>query len=302
MPKLTIIAGPNGSGKSTLTRNTQSELNVPIIDPDAEAKKINASDPESVAVTAGRQAIRLARGYLENNESFAVETTLSGNTYIKMMQQAKQQGYEISLLFIGINNVDTNIKRVTERVATGGHNVPEEDIRRRYERSMVNLPIALQLTDSAIIFDNSKELGHQIKLAIENAKIIQQSEDLPEWIVNAIPQEQIQSLQNESIAQSIYPIARNLVKANQNRLEEISTGVFTIEGNNYKIVLNQNNERLSIFRQNKNNQELARYNTSNDSLISTKGLTEQDSNNWNRIQTIQQDSQQTNISTQEFEL
>ncbi|WP_202895868.1 AAA family ATPase [Iningainema tapete] len=88
-PKLTIIAGPNGSGKSTLTRYIQSNLDAPIIDPDAEAGKINPSSPESVAVAAGKQALRLARDYLKNNQSFAVETTLSGNTYIKMMQSDK---------------------------------------------------------------------------------------------------------------------------------------------------------------------------------------------------------------------
>jgi len=190
MPKLTIIAGPNGSGKSTLTRKIKSYLNVPIIDPDAEARKINPSSPESVAVAAGKQTIRLAFDYLENNQSFGVETTLSGNTYLKMMRRAKQQGYEINLIFVGINSVDTNIERVALRVRSGGHNVPEEDIRRRYERSLVNLPIALRFTDNAIIFDNSTNLGHQIKLTIENKKVIEQAETLPEWLIRAIPPRQ----------------------------------------------------------------------------------------------------------------
>lgn len=198
MPKLTIIADPNGSGKSTLTRNIQSNLNIPIIDPDAEARKINPSSPEIVAVAAGKMAIRLARNYLENNQSFAVETTLSGSTYIKMMQQAKQQGYEINLIFIGIDDVNLNIRRVAERVRNGGHNVPEEDIRRRYERSLANLPIALKLTDNAILFDNSTNLGHQLKLIIETRKITQQAEELPEWLTTAIPPEQIQDFQNKS--------------------------------------------------------------------------------------------------------
>jgi predicted ABC-type ATPase len=169
-------------------------LDAPIIDPDAEARKINPSSPESVVVAAGKQAIRLARDYLKNNQSFAVETTLSGNTYIKMMQQAKQQGYELNFIFVGINHVDTAIRRVAERVRSGGHNVPEEDIRRRYNRGLANLPIALQLVDNAIIFDNSTSLGHQIKLTIENRKVTQQSESLPEWFIGSVTPENLQSL------------------------------------------------------------------------------------------------------------
>jgi len=197
VPKLTIIAGPNGSGKSTLTRYIKSNLDAPIIDPDAEARKINPLSPESTLVAAGKQAIRLARDYLKNNQSFAVETTLAGSTYIKMMQQAKQQGYELNFIFVGINHVDTAIRRVAERVRSGGHNVPEEDIRRRYKRSLANLPIALQLADNAIIFDNSTNLGHQIKLTIENRKITQQFESLPEWLIMSVSPEQLQSFRAE---------------------------------------------------------------------------------------------------------
>ena len=88
-PTLTIIAGPNGSGKSTFTRNTRESLNVPSIDPDDEAMKIRPEAPELASVGAGKQAIKLARNYLANNQSFAVETTLSGNTYLKMLRDAK---------------------------------------------------------------------------------------------------------------------------------------------------------------------------------------------------------------------
>jgi len=114
-----------------------------------------------------------------------------------MMQQAKQKGYEINLIFVSVNSVDTNIRRVAERVIQGGHNVPEEDIRRRYERSLANLPIALQLIDNAIIFDNSTDVGHQIKLSIQARKITQQAEELPEWLIRAIPPEQLQYFQNK---------------------------------------------------------------------------------------------------------
>lgn len=287
VPQLVIIAGPNGSGKSTLTKKIKSDLKLPVIDPDAEAKKINPSAPETAAVAAGRQAIQLGRNYIKNKQSFAVETTLSGNTYLNMMRRANQEGYEINLIFIGINTVDTNIERVNERVANGGHNVPEEDIRRRYERSMENLPVALDLADNATIFDNSSSLGHQQKLTIENKKLIQQSADLSQWITSAIPQEQLQSLQDDSIAQSIYPTAYEMIERSQSQLEEVSTGVFQFKGTSYKILINENDQRLSIFSRG-DNQELASYDTLNDKIISTSGLTEQDLSNWNSIETIQQ--------------
>ena len=134
-PSLIIVAGSNGSGKSTLTRRTFQRSNLPVIDPDAIARQINPYSPESVSIAAGRQAINLTRNYLDNGQSFIAETTLSGNNYLRIMDKAKEKGFEISLIYIGINNIDTSINRVELRVQRGGHNVPPLDIRRRYERS-----------------------------------------------------------------------------------------------------------------------------------------------------------------------
>lgn len=187
-PTLTIIARPNGSGKSTFTRNTRESLNVPSIDPDEEARKIRPEAPELASVAAGKQAIKLARNYLENNQSFAVETTLSGNTYLKMIREAKQKGWIVNLIYIAIDNVEVNIYRVAQRVIDGGHSVPIEDIKRRYERSLENLPIALQLVDNASIYDNSSPEGPQLLLTIENGRINQQVSDLPQWLTKVIPQ------------------------------------------------------------------------------------------------------------------
>jgi predicted ABC-type ATPase len=188
-PTLTIIAGSNGSGKSTLTRSIQESLDIPLIDPDAEARKIRPEEPELASVAAGKQAIKLARNYVNNNQSFAVETTLSGNTYLKMMREAKQKGWQINLIYIGIDNVEVNIDRVAQRVAEGGHNVPIEDIRRRYKRSLENLPIALQLVDNASIYDNSTPDGHQNLLTIEDGRISQLVRELPQWLTKALPPE-----------------------------------------------------------------------------------------------------------------
>lgn len=181
-PILTIIAGPNGSGKSTFTRATSEALRIPVIDPDLEARNLQRDNPEGAAIAGGRQAIKRARAYLDSGESFAVETTLSGNTYLRMMVEAKVRGWQVNLIYIGVDNVLTCIERVAQRVATGGHNVLQEDIRRRYTRSLANLLVALQHADSALIFDNSTKVGYQKLVTIENQTVTEQARLLPEWI------------------------------------------------------------------------------------------------------------------------
>ena len=197
-PTLTIIAGSNGAGKSTFTRATQEALQVPVIDPDLEARKLRPDDPEAAAISGGRQAIKRARAYLANYESFAVETTLSGNTYLRMMAEAKQKGWRVNLIYVGVNNVQTSIERVAQRVAAGGHNVPEEDILRRYARSLANLLVAIQQADNTSIFDNSTRKGYRKVLTIENGRVTEQASELPEWIRTYLPQEVIGSNQNQS--------------------------------------------------------------------------------------------------------
>jgi predicted ABC-type ATPase len=188
---ITVIAGANGSGKSTFTRYTQKTLGVPVIDPDLEARIIRPNAPETAAIAGGRQAILRARAYLANNESFALETTLSGNTYLKMMTQAKQKGWQVNLIYVGVNDVQTNIKRVAQRVAQGGHNVPTSDLRRRYTRSLANLATTIQKADQTIIYDNSTAAGYQPIITIEAGRVTKFIDELPEWIKSSLPPELI---------------------------------------------------------------------------------------------------------------
>ncbi|PSM48424.1 hypothetical protein C7Y66_14465 [Chroococcidiopsis sp. CCALA 051] len=187
-PTLTIVAGPNGSGKSTYTRAIRESLGVPVIDPDWEARLVRPDAPQAAAVEGGKQAIKRARAYLVNNQSFAAETTLAGKTYLRMMAEAKQNGWLINLIYVGVASVETSIDRVAQRVAQGGHNVPEEDIRRRYTRSLANLPIAIELADRATILDNSTAAGHQPIAIVENGRVVEQVRELPEWIKTLLPE------------------------------------------------------------------------------------------------------------------
>jgi predicted ABC-type ATPase len=183
MPELIVIAGPNGAGKSSLTKLSTS--NIPVIDPDAIAREIAPASPESAALAAGRQAIDRAKGYIQSNRSFIVETTLAGNSYLNLMRKVKSLGWFVKLTYIGTNNPTTNIQRVRSRVKLGGHDVPILDILRRYERSLVNLSQAAKIADRLDLYDNSTNAGYQLIATIEGDSSIIYVQDLPEWIDRA---------------------------------------------------------------------------------------------------------------------
>jgi predicted ABC-type ATPase len=183
MPELMVIAGANGSGKSTLTKLFPDRILV--IDPDAIAREIAPEQPESAALAAGRKAIELARSYIQSNDSFIVETTLAGNTYLNLMREVKALGWLVRLSYIGINQPTTNIQRVQSRVKLGGHDVPREDILRRYERSLANLNKAAKIVDTLILYDNSTSAGHQLLATIEGDRSVVYMPELPSWVAKA---------------------------------------------------------------------------------------------------------------------
>jgi predicted ABC-type ATPase len=109
-----------------------------------------------------------------------VETTLSGRNYLKLMKSLKEIGWTVNLIYIGINNPETNIRRVRERVERGGHTVPMDDIRRRYERSLDNLAKAIAIADSVIIYDNSERQFSLIE-TIDNGVVSLYAKEYPSW-------------------------------------------------------------------------------------------------------------------------
>ena len=137
-PFLTIIAGSNGCGKSTLTSGSRTNFQqIPILDPDAIARSLqDTTAGESSNIEAGKQVLRLAEELIERCQSFTVETTLSGGTYLKMATRAKEAGFNVVVFFVGTESVEINLERVKARVIKGGHDVPEEDQRRRFPRTL----------------------------------------------------------------------------------------------------------------------------------------------------------------------
>jgi predicted ABC-type ATPase len=98
---------------------------------------------------------------------------------LQMMLDARSTGFEIVLIYIGTESVEINLGRIADRVLAGGHDVPEADVRRRYARSLKNLPIAISRADHAIIFDNSSEQGYQPIGVITDGR--------PEWLLEKLP-------------------------------------------------------------------------------------------------------------------
>lgn len=179
MPHLIIISGCNGSGKTTAAPALlQNSLHVDdFVNADAIAHGLCAFQPEKASIQAGRIMLETIQKLAEEKVNFAFETTLASRTFSTWIPQLKQEGYEFHLIFLWLKNVDLAIRRVEERVKTGGHSVPEETIRRRYKSGLKNFfNLYRPLTDSWQFYDNSNadKLSliaseiHGDKLVIEN--------------------------------------------------------------------------------------------------------------------------------------
>jgi predicted ABC-type ATPase len=129
-----LIAGPNGAGKTTFAREflPQEAACLNFINADLIAQGISPFRPEAAAVAAGKIMLQLIAECVKKGESFAIETTLSGRGYARMIPQWRNVGYRLTLYFLELASVDLAIQRVADRVAQGGHSIPEAVIRRRF--------------------------------------------------------------------------------------------------------------------------------------------------------------------------
>jgi predicted ABC-type ATPase len=157
MPNIYVIAGPNGAGKSTMAQTLLSEefRCAEFVNADVIARELSVN-PESVAIEAGRRMLRRLDELAGQRVDFAFETTLSSRSFAPWLRKRQEEGYVVHLLFAWLPHPDMSVTRVALRVASGGHHVPETDVRRRYERGISNfLHLYMELADVWEVYDNS---------------------------------------------------------------------------------------------------------------------------------------------------
>ena len=156
--KIVIIAGPNGAGKTTFAREFLPHVAhcFTFINADFIAHALSPFAPETAAVRAGKLMLTAIDEQIRKRESLALETTLSGRRYTRLIPEWRELGYAVKLIFLSLPCVEMAISRVTTRVRQGGHPIPEDVIRRRFQVGRVNFDkLYKPLVDTWALYDSS---------------------------------------------------------------------------------------------------------------------------------------------------
>lgn len=159
--KVIIIAGPNGAGKTTFAHEfLPNEADCPIfVNADLIAAGLSPFNVEAAALQAGRLMLAELERHFQANQSFAFETTLSGRGYLRHITRWRAAGYQVKLIFLRLNNAEEAVERVAQRVRQGGHNIPEDVIRRRFDAGLYNFQhYYASAVDSWVLYNNAGEV------------------------------------------------------------------------------------------------------------------------------------------------
>ena len=160
-PRIYLLAGTNGAGKSSIAGAMLIAEGVEYFNPDQAAELIRVANPgitleesQSVAWDEGRRLLERA---INERLDYAFETTLGGRTIPALLEKAMETGIEVRIWYVGLTNAELHIARVHARVKRGGHDIPEERIRQRYPRSLLNLIQLMPKLTELRVYDNSVE-------------------------------------------------------------------------------------------------------------------------------------------------
>ena len=159
MPNLYIISGCNGSGKTTASYTVLPEMLgcTQFVNSDEFAKSFSPFNPADASISAGRFMLLKIRYLLNRRDDFCIETTLATRSLMRTIEEAKENGYRITLLYFWISSPELAVKRVKDRVEAGGHSIPEHVIRRRYDMGLRYLfNDYMPVSDRWILVDNSQ--------------------------------------------------------------------------------------------------------------------------------------------------
>lgn len=141
MPHVLVLGGPNGAGKSTLAPHLLRDALrlTAFVNADEIARGLAAFAPDDVAIRAGRIMLERVVELTCERADFAFESTLAGLGVREILARCRAAGYQVHLLYLWLPSPELALARVRQRVAAGGHDIPESDVRRRWSRSLVNL-------------------------------------------------------------------------------------------------------------------------------------------------------------------
>lgn len=174
----TIVGGVNGSGKSSLIGSQKKRC--------ADFGQIIDVDTLNVQcggiIAGGKAAIALQEQYMADGISFTQETTLAGKRPVQMAKAARAAGYYVRLFYVGINTVEDALQRIEQRVKNGGHDIPKDDVLRRFNMRIESLISILKYCDEAIFYDNQN--GFVSVGEYRNGEIIPEGNYRPIWFAD----------------------------------------------------------------------------------------------------------------------
>ncbi len=195
IPCIYVLAGTNGAGKSSIAGAMLLRTGVEFFNPDQATRLILARNPGATRADANsaawQQGKRLLERAIAERLTFAFETTLGGNTMAALLERALASGIEVRIWYVGLTTPELHLARVRARVTKGGHDIPEAQIRARYDSSRLNLIHLVPKLTELRVYDNSTEadphtgaapepqlLLHMVRGKIVRSGVLAQT---PEW-------------------------------------------------------------------------------------------------------------------------
>lgn len=181
-PQLWLLAGGNGAGKSTFYRLFLEPHGLPFINADRIARELDPKDTETAGYQASRVAEKLRQEWLDAGRSFCFETVFSHPGKVDFAARARALGYKVIFVYIHLDSPELNVARVSQRVDSGGHGVPENKVRTRLPRTLEHVRRIVPLVNELRLLDNSERENAFLELAlVRQGRVKRSRTPLPDW-------------------------------------------------------------------------------------------------------------------------